>query len=492
MRTYPRIKETNFNEKELTLGKNIVLTLSKKYYDKNQIKLYKEVFKNFTADVALLKVALVEGDAPTAVLSAQAVSSLPNTEAGEYDYSLKIDDKKAELHFHDKNSLAHALSTILTLVEVRSTKRGAEAFTLPQGTANDAPIMGFRSVHLCVFAETKYSLTRKYVRLAGLMKMTHVVIEFWGMYKFKCFKEGAREGAYTEKQVRALVADANAMGVEMIPMLNILGHASLNRLRGGKHAVLDNYPKLAPLFDPSGWNWNILNPDVCKLHKAIISELIDLFGEGKYVHLGCDEAFGYGDIRTFQGKDKYEVMYRYINEMSQFVKEKGRLPMAWADMFIYRNPEWIKAGCACNAESEEIGEMLLEKLDHDIVMVDWEYFLSCKDIPATKYLADHGYKVILAPWNQEASQSTCVDNVERFGYMGIMLTTWADVYKNFIYMTGGTLMWNGTEDTQKHFRTFGVGGAAVKAGINYYLRNLYKTKRFRSEENGIVEHDIEV
>ena len=182
MRTYPRIKETNFNEKELTLGKNIVLTLSKKYYDKNQIKLYKELFKNFTADVALLKVALVEGDAPTAVLSAQAVSSLPNTEAGEYDYSLKIDDKKAELHFHDKNSLAHALSTILTLVEVRSTKRGAEAFTLPQGTANDAPIMGFRSVHLCVFAETKYSLTRKYVRLAGLMKMTHVVIEFWGMY----------------------------------------------------------------------------------------------------------------------------------------------------------------------------------------------------------------------------------------------------------------------------------------------------------------------
>lgn len=492
MRTYPKIKETQFNGKELTLGKNFVLTIGKKYYDKNQASLYRELFKNFTASVGNLKIVTVEDEQPTAVLASAAVSSLPKAQAEEYDYVLKIDGKQAELHFHDQKSLAHALSTVLTLIEVRSTAKNAEEFTLPQGTAKDAPIMGFRSVHLCIFPETAYQLMKKYVRLAGLMKFTHVVLEFWGSYKFKCKKELARENAYTEKQVRSLVADANAMGVEMIPMLNILGHASLNRLRGGKHAVLDNYPKLAPLFDASGWNWNILNPEVLDLHKKLIDELIDLFGEGAYVHLGGDEAFGYGTDRTFDGKDKYGLMCKYINELSAYVKGKGRTPMVWADTFIWRNPEWIKAGCACNAESEEIGERLLAELDHDIIMVDWEYFLSCTDIPATKYLADHGYKIILAPWNNEASQGICVDNVTRFGYMGIMLTTWADVYKNFIYMTGGTLMWNGVKETQEHFKRFGVGGPAVKAGINYYLRNLYKTRKFKGTDNGILERDIEI
>ena len=45
MRTYPKIKETQFNGKELTLGKNFVLTIGKKYYDKNQASLYRELFK---------------------------------------------------------------------------------------------------------------------------------------------------------------------------------------------------------------------------------------------------------------------------------------------------------------------------------------------------------------------------------------------------------------------------------------------------------------
>ena len=74
-------------------------------------------------------------------------------------------------------------------------------------------------------------------------------------------------------------------------MFNHLGHASASRSSYGRHVVLDQNPRLATLFEPDGWTWCLSNPETLELLRAIRSELIELFGEGGFFHIGCDEAY---------------------------------------------------------------------------------------------------------------------------------------------------------------------------------------------------------
>lgn len=137
---------------------------------------------------------------------------------------------------------------MLSLIEARCTRKNEEQFTLPVSDIFDKPRMAFRAVHYCVFPETDYSLLRKYIRLAGFAKYTHIVLEFWGMFRYTCEKAMYRKQAFSFKQVRILAEEANALGAQIIPMLNHLGHAAQNRAIYGKHCALDQNPALGASF----------------------------------------------------------------------------------------------------------------------------------------------------------------------------------------------------------------------------------------------------
>lgn len=130
--------------------------------------------------------------------------------------------------------------------------------------------------------------------LCGTLKYTHIVLEFWGMYKYDCLKELSWEQAFSKEEIRPLIQTANDLGMEIILMINHWGHASQCRQMYGKHTVLSQNPKLQYLFSDDGWRWNINTPKTKELLRKIRSELIELCGNGEYFMIGCDEADGFG------------------------------------------------------------------------------------------------------------------------------------------------------------------------------------------------------
>ena len=61
------------------------------------------------------------------------------------------------------------------------------------------------------------------------MKLTHVVFEFWGTYKYDCLKSLSWERySYGFNEIKPLINLARSFGMEVIPMLN---HRSRNRIK---------------------------------------------------------------------------------------------------------------------------------------------------------------------------------------------------------------------------------------------------------------------
>ena len=81
--------------------------------------------------------------------------------------------------------------------------------------------------------------------------------------------------------------------MEPVPMINHFGHAPQSRSCMGRHTILNAEPRLSLLFEPDGWTWCLSNPDTYRLLADMRAELCGLFGDGKYFHLGFDEAYSF-------------------------------------------------------------------------------------------------------------------------------------------------------------------------------------------------------
>ncbi|WP_116135035.1 beta-N-acetylhexosaminidase [Tropicimonas sp. IMCC34043] len=96
-------------------------------------------------------------------------------------------------------------------------------------------------------------------------------------------------GHYTKDQIRAVVAHAAGLGIEVIPEIDIPGHAT---------AVLAALPHLADPDEPAdsyrsvqGFPNNALNPGIPETYKfieTVMAEVADLF-PARWIHVGADE-----------------------------------------------------------------------------------------------------------------------------------------------------------------------------------------------------------
>lgn len=169
----------------------------------------------------------------------------------------------------------------------------------------------------------------KNLRLAGVMQYTHVVLEYWGTLRYDCLKELAWPQAFDKTFAKDMAREIREMGMEAIPMLNHLGHASACRVSGGKHVVLDQNPRLAPLFSPDGWSWNAESSKVQELLAAVRRELYDIYPDAKYIHLGCDEVYSYE-----RGEEDQRKMRVFMTALLAQVSAEGKTPMIWGDMLL--------------------------------------------------------------------------------------------------------------------------------------------------------------
>ena len=369
-------------------------------------------------------------------------------DCGDADYALSVTESGISISSGTREGLARGFITLIERIE--QTESG---FRIGCCEITDSPSLAVRMVHICIFPETDLLLMKRIVRMCGMLKYSHLILEFWGMLKFDCLKELAWDIGYTKEQVRPILDEARTLGMQIIPMFNHWGHATACRLISGKHVVLDQNPALQYLFSPDGWSWSIDRPEVRELHRAIRRELCELCGEGDYFHLGCDEVYECEDDENMT-----EVFLDYLRELTDELLAEGRRPIIWGDMFLYDHGEgYDKYHFHC--KNEEIERLLFEKTDRRVLIADWEYNATKVPMKSSLLFKEQGFDVICCPWdttdaNVKANAETAMEN----GLCGIMHTTWHTLTDRARgggirrLVLAARLAWQGDTDNPKNYR----------------------------------------
>ena len=179
-------------------------------------------------------------------------------------------------------------------------------------------------------------------------------------------------GFYTQEDIKEIVAYASALGIDVIPEIDIPGHSM---------CAIAAYPELS-CFNSAGWGVDFSSPlcpgkdNTLEMYKNIYAEIFELFPY-EYVHLGADEVekinwkkcpHCQARIKKENLKDEQELQAWFVRQMEQFFTENGKKLIGWDEI--------VDGG-----------------LSPDATVMWWRTWVP----NAPKRVMDQGNKVILAP-----------------------------------------------------------------------------------------------
>lgn len=412
---YPTPKTFTENEDaRFTFGGAVTAKVSG--LDSQTAERVKTLWHRFSCDACEL--SLAEGGEGFRFTLGRADCTL---DAGD-EYAIHADPAGVCVVGRDSAGLLNGIKTLVQLICPIELAEGKEAFYVTAADIHDAPAMGMRAIHICIFLGTKLYTIEQAIHLAGFLKFTHVILEFWGTFRYDCQPALYWEDrSFTKSELRELVTLANSYGMEIIPMINHFGHATQSRGGNGRHVTLNRNPRLSRLFEPDGWTWCISNPDTYKLLSEMRAEQMEWAGNGSYFHLGFDEAGSFGTCDVCRKRVPHELVAEFINRLTEDVCQTGRRPILWHDMFIRRDQ--FPEGCYMEANGHNTWGAL-DLLDRRIVMADWNYAYQNGFNPTTPYFIEKGFDTVICPWDNHENIRSITADVQKYGAMGVIMTTW--------------------------------------------------------------------
>lgn len=370
--------------------------------------LFSELFSSFSFGMS--RVRWQEGEALCVYTPGTQIPSLGETE----EFILHIGEDGIAMRARDAGALARAMSVFLSRIEAPAP-HAPHLLRMQTAQVRARYRIGVRMAHICIFPEDSLRDVQRMIRLFGVLGYTHLCVEFWGTLQMDSFPAFAwQDRSFTKEEIRPLLAEGEALGMEMIPMLNMLGHASAARVIGGKHVVLDQRPDLAPLFTPDGWCWNIQNPEVAPLLRAMREELCALFPHAHFFHCGCDEAYtfskGYVTVRELSD---------WLAGLTREIVAAGMRPILWDDMFVPKSES--AEGLGTDADT---ANSVLSALDRATICADWQYEATDIPVRTATYIQAQGFDVLGCPWFEEKNILAYTGTCGSAGLYGLMLTTW--------------------------------------------------------------------
>ena len=385
--------------------------------------VFAEYWNNFS--YGLSEIELLPTDSFTFCIGQAPVLPLD----GE-SYRVSITESGVSLAACSEKSLICGFMTLIDRLLMERVNGESRLF-LDACTYGETAFIARRMAHFCVFPETELWEIRRFVRLCAFLRYTHLVIEFWGTFRYACLDALSWERAFSADDLREIFAEAQDLGLELVPMFNHYGHASSGRVMHGKHVVLDRSPQYAYLFDETGWAWNIGLPETSDLQKKMRQELTELCGAGSFFHIGCDEIYGFD-----YSERAMEEICTHINAVAQSLAENGRKPILWADMFLPRtlkNQTGNTYTAAC--PSENASSFMLSKLDKNVLLADWQYDACRFPVETSLYLKEKGFSVLLCPWDRGMNRTNaCLETAKIHGLDGILHTTWHTLSSGMPYV----------------------------------------------------------
>ena len=286
-----------------------------------------------------------------------------------YDDSLdkeeyKIDTENGVKIFASSvKGVNRALATLISLIE--------DGF-LPKVKISDKPDFPYRSVMLDLSRQIHpVKFIYDVIDLCWKFKLSYIQLHLSDdqgfCIKLKSFpKLASKTRSYTIKQLKKLNLYAKDRGVEIVPEIDMPGHTI---------PFMENYPEIFGKTSVLPACERVFNS-----LKTIYDEVIKIFPDSEYIHVGGDEAkisewekcpytleyMKQNKIECFQ-----EMYAEYIRVITDYLLEKGVTPIAW----------------------EGFAKEYNDKIDRRVVMVSWEnYYQRVED------LAKAGFTLINCSW----------------------------------------------------------------------------------------------
>lgn len=290
-----------------------------------------------------------------------------------------------------------------------------------------------RGIHLGAPKPDEMPLALRFIREALPKEGANtLLLEFNYRYQFTRHPEIADKDPLSLEDLRALAGAAREAGVELIPVVNLLGHQSWAQTTFGllrAHPEFDETPGLYPE------NKDIYCRSYCPLHPEVhavvfdaIDEILDATG-AKALHAGMDEVFLLGEdaCPRCKGKNKAELFAGEVKAVRDHLAARGAKLWIWADRLIDGEVTGIgKWEASLNQTAPALALM-----PRDVVLCDWHYEAAH---PTAQAFALAGFEVVSSPWRKTAVALGQLNQVRdtrahstkkvRDRMLGMLQTTW--------------------------------------------------------------------
>ena len=265
-------------------------------------------------------------------------------------------------------------------------------------TAQQLPVRG---IHLAAPMPDEIPLAERFIKEALTKEGVNVlVLEINYRFQFAKHPEVVDPNPLSLDDVKRLADASRAAGVQLIPMINLLGHQSWARttfglLRG--HPEFDETPGKYP--DNQGTycrSYCPLHPEIHGVIFDLIDELLAATGSDAF-HVGMDEVFLLGDeaCPRCKGRDRAGLFAGEVRALHDHLAQSNRTMWIWGDRFLDGEVtgmgEWEAAK---NGTAPAI-----HSVPKDIVICDWHYETAH---PSAAYFALEGFRVLSSPWRRSS------------------------------------------------------------------------------------------
>jgi hypothetical protein len=288
------------------------------------------------------------------------VSWSPSKRKAADSYRLKVTPTAVRIWAPNRTGLLYALHTLLGMVRTEGKN-----FFLSPVEVEDGPDFSMRGLSDDI-SRRQVSTVNDFYRI--IRELSRWRYNYYLLYMEDMFRLdrhpaiGAASGALTKDEVRKIVAYGKLWGVEIVPIVQTLGHLE-------KVLALPEYQDLSETTqDPASGHRRVLdidNPKSYELLSDLFAELFEVF-ESEYVHIGCDETRMFGTERNKEKADKIghaALFIQHLQNVMQILRPYHKKVMFYADMF---NPSL--------AHTWKVTEDQLRTVrDMGLIFVNWDY-----------------------------------------------------------------------------------------------------------------------
>ncbi len=326
-------------------------------------------------------------------------------------YALSATPSQVLVMGYDQRGSFYGMQTLKQLLV--SDAKGA---AIQSCEINDWPSLPFRGVHIFTSNEALPFHKKLIDRILARYKMNNIIMEA-EFVKWEADPSIAVPWAQDQSEIKEEIKYAKENFIEINPLMQSLGHCDWLFLMGKNKDIAEN-PGNPYAYCPT-------NPRTYPYIFKFYDELIKLFDNPRYVHIGHDEVSETWGFPLDEECKKIGGQQLFLDDtlkVYDHIRKAGPKVMMWGDMLLSRgdSPD------ATHAPNEKAAKWLRDNLPKDIVITDWHYAAAKpEEFKSLKLFMDEGFEVIAATWDTPANIEDFAQQAKNVGAMGLLQTTWA-------------------------------------------------------------------